>query len=112
MRRLEGYLRSAKEEEREFASDLIRKARCVVISSRGGQTRVGPSRFVGYADNSLEKHHANIYKDGKETNPAISKVVEQSLVADPALEEEYREFCRAHQIQNLSRASRKFWRVR
>ena len=35
--------------------------------------RFYPSRFTGYAGNTMEWHLASDKKDGKETNPAISK---------------------------------------
>jgi hypothetical protein len=40
LRRLQAYLQAADEEEREFAKDLLRKAKCIVLSGRGGQLLV------------------------------------------------------------------------
>ena len=111
MHRLEAYLESTTDAERDFAKDLLRRARCIVISSRGGRMLVGPSRFVGYMDNSLEKHSENVDKDGKETNPAISGLV-GPLVEDQTVEEEFQRFCREHQVERVSQVRRTYWRVR
>ena len=111
MRVLDAYLRSSKKEERDFVKDLVRKARCIVVGSRGGEILVGPSRFVGYLNNTLLKHQKNLYKDGKETNPAISRALGQQLVEDQTLEEEFSAFCRKQEIHKIAQVRRTYWRV-
>ncbi|MCB1660680.1 MAG: HNH endonuclease, partial [Pseudomonadales bacterium] len=54
-----------------------------------------PSRFIGYANNTIDKHEANHSKDGRETTPKISKLLGKDCVFDEELEKSYREFCQA-----------------
>ncbi len=111
MHRLEAYLRSANEEEKQFAKDLFYRPKCIVLISREGRILAGPSRFVGYAASTCESFFANEGKDGKETNWAITNILGTAPVADPALEEKYQEFCRRHQIEKVSRVARKYWNI-
>src|SRR4051794_35948997 len=93
LRRLEAYLSSSHPEDREFAQALVRAARCLVVARRGDALIFGPSRFVGYRDNSRAEHEANEDKDGRETNDAVSRALQRDWVTDPRLEERYHEFC-------------------
>src|SRR5262245_13347705 len=94
LRQLEAYLRSPDASDRDFAEELIRNGRCFVVAGDGGQHLFGPSRFVGYANNTRTAHSGNDDKDGKETNPAISAVLHSEPEEDDVMEQEYREFCR------------------
>src|SRR5262249_43984065 len=94
LRRFVEYLRSSDAREQEFAKSLLKRAICIVSSTRGGQELFGPSRFVGYAGNTLKKHQDNLYKDGKETNAAISGVLGQSPAKSQSLDARYQDFCR------------------
>jgi glycerol-3-phosphate dehydrogenase len=109
LHRLEEYLDSTSNEERDFARELLRKARCVVLARRNGQLLIGSSRFVGYAMMTRERFNAHINKDGRETNVAISQLLGSGPVEDSALEAEYQAFCQQHAIQP-SGHSRKYWR--
>ena len=72
---LDGYLRSQVDPEYDFALNLIKKGTCFVAVGVSGAYKFYPSRFIGYADNSMDAHLNNVEKDGKETNPAISKIL-------------------------------------
>lgn len=111
LRRLQTYLKSSRDEERAFAKDLLRRAKCLVLSFRGGQVLAGPSRFVGYASNGLEKHKQNVYMHGSLTNAAISSVFGQDMIEDSAQEQAYQDFCRQYQVERVSQSRRKYWRV-
>ncbi|HEY8804974.1 MAG TPA: hypothetical protein VIM42_07740 [Clostridium sp.] len=50
-----------------------------------------PSRFIGYVDNNIDEHLNNVYKDGKETNPAISEILGCRPAFELKLEKEYKE---------------------
>lgn len=93
LRQLETHLTSADPEDREFARSLIRLGRCFVATHRDDGRLFGPSRFVGYRDNSRAAHAANDDKDGKETNRAISSILGKTRAEDAELREEYRAFC-------------------
>jgi hypothetical protein len=90
--RLDAYLASADLDERDFARALVRRGRCFVVAHRYDGGLFGPSRFVGYRQNSRAAHAANDDKDGRETNPAITAIFGPRM-EDAELEEEYRLFC-------------------
>jgi hypothetical protein len=110
LRRLQAYLHSSSEGEREFARRLLRLAKCVVLSHRGGQLLAGPSRFAGYAGMTRERFQAHVDKDGRQTNVAISSVLRQDPIEDTNRETEYQEFCARHEVQ-VGGQSRKYWLV-
>lgn len=72
-----------------------------------------PSRFLGYVENTLQKHNGNAEKDGRQTTPAISEILRKQPGEDPELDERYRAFCvslgfEARESGNFG-AARKFW---
>lgn len=71
---LDGYRYSQIDPEYDFALNLIKNGTCFVAMEDSSVYRFYPSRFIGYADNSTDAHLNNVEKDGKETNPAISKI--------------------------------------
>lgn len=91
---LERYRYSSDPEESEFYRDMIRRGRCFVVHQQGDTLRFGPSRFVGYIDNSRQKHLDNPHKDGKETNPEISRILGYSNTENRMLEQEHNRLCR------------------
>ena len=113
LRQLELYLGSPDTADREFAHDLVRRGLCFVVAPRTGGLLFGPSRFVGYRDNSRAEHSANEEKDGKETNPAITIALHAELIEDAALEEQYRLFCQRIGVPYRDLAGmnirRKYW---
>ena len=108
LRQLEEYLTSANPEEWEFARSLIRRGLCFVVTHRGERAFFGPSRFVGYKQNSLASHDANDEKHGRETNRAISALLEREPVEDEGMESEYHLFCERFGIE-LMNNRRKYW---
>jgi hypothetical protein len=73
----------------------------------------GPSRFIGYLNNSRAAHLANGDKDGKRTNPAISRTLHQGPVEDAHLEEAFRQFCEHFGVDYLDlegkNIRRRYW---
>lgn len=90
---LDNYISKGKEQEKEFALALIKRGTCFVAIKNGGLYKFYPSRFIGYADNNMNTHLNNEYKDGKETNPAISDILGCKPVFDLELEKEYKRYC-------------------
>ena len=70
---IDKYLASKVDPEYSYALDLIKNGICFVVDDSSGRNRYYPSRFIGYASNSRDKHMNNESKDGKITNPAITK---------------------------------------
>lgn len=81
-------------EERRKALSLLKRGHCFIAYKSSGTIRFYPSRFIGYANNTINLHTLNESKDGKETNPIISKVLQQTNVENNYLDNEFIKFCR------------------
>ncbi len=101
---------SASQDATELSAyrEFIAKGICFVAYRRGGQSYFAPSRFIGYVGNSLAKHDQNEDKDGRETTPAISEILEHLPQSHDGLEKEYGAFCKRIGAKPSSR-ERKFW---
>ena len=75
IQKIDEYLAAAKDPEHSFAIDLIKKGICFVVVKVNDSYKFYPSRFLGYAFNSMEAHLDNELKDGRETNPVISEIL-------------------------------------
>ena len=105
-------LHAAVESGDGYARQLIaRGVNFVALEDGKGEWYFGPSRFVGYENNTLAHHFANQAKDGKFTDPAIAKV----LNASPEVEKYERNFllyCARWNIQpreSTEARPRRFW---
>ena len=91
---LELYLHSGSLEEQQEARALIGRGTCFLAYNNGAVKRFAPSRFIGYADNSFDKHSNNGGKNGGVTNPAISKLLKvKKPSSNSKLEEQYQQYC-------------------
>lgn len=77
-----GYKDSPREEERNFYSDRRGLGKNFVWLRIDGQDMFGPSRFVGYRDNTMIKHLAFEGKHGGETSKLIRRVLTKEDLAD------------------------------
>jgi 5-methylcytosine-specific restriction protein A len=102
----EDYLCEGSDEEQLFCSELIRKGSCFIAYETDNEHRFSPSRYIGYKQNTI---HAHIQrkKDGKETNPAITKVLGQ-LTQNDRLEKKYLKYCSDLGVSPFNK-KRKFW---
>lgn len=73
IRTLYSYLNSDNEEEREWAIDRFKLGKWFVVEDIDGKLMFAPSRFVGYKNNTIEKHTEN-YGDGTQTNARLKKL--------------------------------------
>lgn len=90
---LDKYLDSKCDPEYTFALKLVKKGTCfIAVKSKDGY-KFYPSRFMGYAGNTMDKHLNNTQKDGKETNPVISHILNKKLINNKGLEKAYKEYC-------------------
>ena len=91
---------------------LLRRGRKFVVRKIDGQVVFAPSRFVGYVDNTIERHKGNIEErraDGKETNPAITLVLGRDWESSDQFEKLYKSYCKSFGIENYSRHKRGYW---
>lgn len=100
---LEQYRASRDASLSEYYRNLIRRGECFVVYCMNGRTLFGPSRFIGYANNTRQRHARNQEKSGIVTNPAIQKLLRDRFVHNATLERVYREFCRQEGIQPADR---------
>ena len=107
---IDGYLNGKDETEKEYAVDLVKRGFCFVAVKTDEGYKFYPSRFIGYADNSKEKHEMNFERDGRDTNPVISRIIGSKLVQDAELEEAYKEYCNLLGFKSYKR-KRKYWRI-
>jgi hypothetical protein len=118
---LDDYLKNENSCEGEYAKGLIQKGKCFVIIGSPNGYRFYPSRFMGYVDNSMEKHEkmvelkrstGKITRDGRNTTPKISGILGDLIKKGNKQwghwEAEYKKFCNKLDITPDNNA-RKFW---
>lgn len=112
---LDKYTNLKKDPEYSFGLGLVKKGTCFVAVKENGTYKFYPSRFIGYVNNSMDAHLNNEYKDGKETNPAISEILGSKPIPNPVLENLYREYCESLGFVANEKGSfgveRKYWEV-
>ena len=116
--KLDGYRLAQGSEERRFYLDLMKKGACFISYKTAGSDikYFAPSRFVGYVGNDMDMHNKNEQKDGKETNPAITRILKQDVpgALDDGLEErtefepDYLRLCGELGVTPYNKAH-KFW---
>ena len=115
MKTIDNYLVDVDNPEYTYALGLISRGICFVADDSTGKYRFYPSRFVGYANNTMSRHEGNSSKDGRVTNPAISKVLYQNPEADSEMDLAYKEYCKSLGIQVKKKGSfgvsRKYWKL-
>lgn len=116
MKTLDGYLNKKIEPEYSFALNLIKKGTCFIAVKQGNEYRFYPSRFMGYAKNTMNNHLNNDTKDGKKTNPAISNIFKPvPLSYDVDLERAYVEYCYKlgfiANVKGTFGVQRKYWKM-
>ena len=84
-----------------------------LADSNSGKYRFYPSRFIGYVDNTMDKHMSNTTKDGKQTNPAISSVLHDKPQQNLRLEALYQKYCQSLGFEANEKGpygvDRKYW---
>lgn len=107
---LEKYLLSDNAEEREFAGNLIRRGLTIVVYKIDGENHFAPSRFIGYQNNGMNAHITNDEKDGKETNPVITKIIGRPF-QNEKIDTKFINYCNKLGISHTN-SKRKFWRMK
>ncbi len=85
-------LESKNEEVREYFKKRISLGKCFVVAKYKNQTVFAPSRFIGYAENSKDKHQKNDDKDGRKTNPVIERILNSKWSENPKLDKQYENY--------------------
>lgn len=115
MQVIDSYLNEGVDPEYTYALNLIKRGICFVVDDSSGRNKFYPSRFIGYTLNSRDKHDSNTRKDGKVTNPVISRIIGTKPEASQELEKEYRQYCEYLGIVAREAGTygvqRKFWKL-
>ena len=106
---LDKYIESKRDPEYSWAIQHVKKGICFV--ERNG--KFYPSRFIGYVDNSMDAHDNNMHKDGRETNPRITKILGKKLCPDHDMESSYQSYCESLGFTPAEKGAfgveRKYW---
>ncbi|MBI9066633.1 MAG: hypothetical protein JEZ09_05030 [Salinivirgaceae bacterium] len=108
--RLEKYLYHSTKSDIKQAKDLVKSGRTIIIYKVNGEDHFAPSRFVGYIDNDLKKHLEFEEKDGKDTNPVITKVLGNPFSNDK-IENKFIDYCAKIGVE-VPDNNRSYWRIR
>lgn len=104
---LDNYRRSSDDEVKKYFQERIRLGTCfIVYSDARNRTYFGPSRFLGYAKNSRRAHIGNESKHGGVTNGVIQTILRDRFRKDPAIDGEFRKFCKEHGVAPADKARR------
>jgi len=106
---VENYLTDGDLSEKETMLGLIRKGKCLLAYKVNNEYRYAPSRFIGYIKNNLKEHTESKTKDGRDTNPSISKALASKLSSNEDLEKKYIQYCIDLGIQPSNYSKRKYW---
>jgi hypothetical protein len=93
LKRLERYRYSDDQSEQKYYLNRIKLGTCFVVFQGKGKLLLGPSRFLGYRNNTIALHMQNDEKDGRKTNPVITKILQIPPKYNEHLENLYREHC-------------------
>ena len=91
------------------AIDLVKNGKSIVVANISGKLAFGPSRFLGYQLNDIEQHlELRSERDGKETNPAIRKVLGSEKSPHSPAEAEFLRYCTAFGVTPPAN-KRQYW---
>ena len=104
------YLSSKDFEKNKSVKDLVRKGRCFVIFETENGKVFFPSKFLGYKNNTPEKHDVEKSngRDGRKTNSRITQILHCNNTEDSDLNAELQKFCESLNVQ-LCGKDHSFW---
>ena len=88
---LYSYANSSEAEDKEWAIQRFSKGKWFVVEPFGDTLLFAPSRFVGYKNNTREKHISN-YGDGTQTNKKLCELSLYKEMSDEYLSEQFKCF--------------------
>lgn len=115
MQTLDRYLAKGRESGYSDALELVKNGICFIAINLGQGYRFYPSRFIGYAKNTIETHKNNRKKDGRKTNDAISRILHEDASHNSKLECAYKKYCENLGFDANEKGAfgiqRKYWRL-
>ena len=79
--------------ERKRYAGLIQKGTCFIAYRSDDLLAFAPSRFIGYQNNTFDRHARNQIRNGTYTNMALKGILESAPTMNAALEVAYKSFC-------------------
>ncbi|WP_339236285.1 hypothetical protein MKX40_22340 [Paenibacillus sp. FSL R5-0517] len=98
----------------EYYRKRIEKGICfIVCMDDNGNRNFYPSRFIGYVENSAEKHTDHDDKHGRYTNEIINNILGKTPKQNEQILRYFEEFCGKIDIEykehGAAKSPRKFW---
>ena len=110
IRTFEHYLTSEDSYEQDFARDLVKKGRSMIVYKVNGQNHFAPIRFMGFKNNTKSAHFDNEKKESRDSAPAVQSVLGKPFTHE-AIEKEFNDYANNFKGNTL-KSRRKYWRVR
>lgn len=107
---IEHYLHSDVQEEKEFAWDLVKKGRSMIVYRVNGMNHFAPAGFIGFRKNSRSAYLENEKKEKRDTAPVLQTLLGSSFTHE-AIEKEFSAYASSFKGNTL-KSKRKYWRVR
>ena len=107
---MESYLVSDIPEEVEFAHDLVKKGRSMVIYRVNGHNHLAPARFIGFKKNSKSAFTENENRETRDNGPILQTLLGKAFT-HAAIEKEFDDYANTFKGHTL-KSKRKYWRVR
>lgn len=110
LKTLEKYLHGKSKAESDFARDLIKRAKTLLVYKLNGVNHFAPARFCGFKENTMEKHNSNDGEAGKEISPKMDKVIKGKPQVLARKEADFQTYCKVLKISAPDH-ERKYLRV-
>ena len=107
---MEQYLASDIPEEQDFARELVKKGRSMVIYKVNGQNHFAPARFIGFKKNSRSAYLENEKRETRDNGPILQTLLGKPFTHEP-IEKEFNDYAATFKGNTL-KSKRKYWRVR
>ncbi len=106
---LEGYLRSGKKEEKEFAIKAIKEATSILVYKVNGENHFAPARFVAYKSNKMDAFLKE-EEDARDVINIMTKIVGLPFKNDKIIEK-FKEYA-GQFTKNVPDHERQYWRIK
>lgn len=107
---MEQYLNSEVPEDQDFAHELVKKGRAMVIYKVNGHNHFAPARFIGFKKNSRTAYLENENRENRDTGPILQTLLGKAFT-HAAIEKEFNDYANTIKGSTL-KSKRKYWRVR
>ena len=105
---IEKYLMGDSDNDFNIMAKYISHGRVFIAYKFDGDFHFAPSRFIGYANNTLERHKQNSDKYGTITTQHITRILGHSNIYSQELEDAYKTYC-AWLGKQPSKNNRSYW---